>query len=94
MGLELSQLGRQDWTRGWRNSALLHANVRDTAEQEGEERNAKQRKSTWEICHQKGTGNNVINGIVLDWIISLSPIAKKQQEKAQSFDLMNPPEQV
>jgi hypothetical protein len=42
MGLELSQLGRRDGTRGWRKSAALRAHVWDVAGQEGEERNAKE----------------------------------------------------
>ena len=67
MGLELSQLGRRDGTRGWRNSAELREQVWDKTGQEGEERNAK-RKTTWEICHQKGTGNNVTNGRPLSYV--------------------------
>ena len=62
-----TQLGRRDGTRGWRNSVELREQVWDSAWQEGEERNAK-RITTWEICHQKGTGNNVINGRPLSYV--------------------------
>ena len=55
MGLELSQLGRRDGTRGWRNSAELREQVWDKAGQEGEERNAK-RKNYMGNLSSKGNG--------------------------------------
>jgi len=58
MGLELSQLGQWDGTRGRRNSAVLCAE---------DERDAK-RKTTRDICHQKGTGNNGTNGRLLLYV--------------------------